>query len=324
MHEEIKQDITERCKQESVRDRAPLHRRTGRTTAGKIRNIKVPIADRAQGWSKGREGESRKTDIRGTLRDCEKGRSNSLEKEVNQKKKTLKAIIYLSFSFIVPIIKKTLDKHDIILATKKGGECNMECIRLTFDYPKAVQAINFFARKSGGTIDKLKVIKLLFFADRYHLRKYSRLVTNDDYKAMKLGPVGSGIKDIIDSSSFIDEDIREYASKYLTKDDNNIQSLVDVDADVFSKSDLEALTFALNEFGQYDQFKLKRLTHEYPEWKKHEPAIDSGVKQIDMNLVDFFEEPDKKYNPCYVLDAEEKKYNLQVLIEQSQVKAAWD
>ena len=52
---------------------------------------------------------------------------------------------------------------------------------IPFDYKKAVQAINFFARKNGGKITKLEVLKLIFFADRYHLRKYGRPITNDQY-----------------------------------------------------------------------------------------------------------------------------------------------
>ncbi len=39
---------------------------------------------------------------------------------------------------------------------------------LKFDYKKATQALNFFAIKCGGKIDKMKALKLIFFADRYH------------------------------------------------------------------------------------------------------------------------------------------------------------
>lgn len=67
---------------------------------------------------------------------------------------------------------------------------------LFFDYKKATQALNFFALKEGGTINKMKALKLIYFAERYHLRKYGRPVTNDDYWAMGLGTVPSGSRDI--------------------------------------------------------------------------------------------------------------------------------
>ena len=58
---------------------------------------------------------------------------------------------------------------------------------LFFDYKKATQALNFFALKEGGTINKMKALKLIYFADRYNLRKYGRPVRNDDYWAMGYG-----------------------------------------------------------------------------------------------------------------------------------------
>ena len=67
---------------------------------------------------------------------------------------------------------------------------------LEFDYKKATQAINYFTKKEGGQIEKLKLIKLVYLADRFHLRKYGRPIMNDTYLAMPLGPVGSSVKDI--------------------------------------------------------------------------------------------------------------------------------
>lgn len=201
----------------------------------------------------------------------------------------------------------------------------MECIHLTFDHFKSTQAINYFALKDGGKVDKVKVIKLIFFADRFHLRKYGRLVTNDNYVAMKFGPVSSGTKDIIDAnSSFIDPDIIEYSSEYLSRDGYNIISEKSVDLNVFSESDIEALEFAWNEFGKYNELTLKDLTHHYPEWQKHESAINSGIKQIPMDFKDFFEDPKPQFNPCYNMDNDEKEINIASLIERSHAKAAWD
>ena len=70
-----------------------------------------------------------------------------------------------------------------------------------FAYKKATQALNFFAIENGGEIEKLHALKLIFFADRYHLRKYGRPITNDQYWAMRLGPVPSGTKDLFELDS---------------------------------------------------------------------------------------------------------------------------
>jgi len=78
---------------------------------------------------------------------------------------------------------------------------HMQKINFNFDCRKTTQALNYFAIKAGGTINRMKAIKLVYLADRYHLRKYCRLITNDIYFAMDNGPVASGVKDIAEQSN---------------------------------------------------------------------------------------------------------------------------
>ena len=55
---------------------------------------------------------------------------------------------------------------------------------------KILNAIVYFANRSDTkTIGRLKLMKLLWLADRLHLMKYGRMVLNDKYYAMPYGPV---------------------------------------------------------------------------------------------------------------------------------------
>lgn len=165
---------------------------------------------------------------------------------------------------------------------------------LEFDYKKATQAINYFAKKEGGQIDKLKLIKLMYFADRYHLRKYGRPISNDAYFAMPYGPVGSSVKDIAEFSIFLADEEVGYAGKFISRGprENTVVSTAEVDMDVFSKSDVEALDFAYNEFGGQTPFSLVNTTHRYPEWKKFESALVSKeTTREPMTYIDFFGNP---------------------------------
>lgn len=194
---------------------------------------------------------------------------------------------------------------------------------LEFDYKKAVQTVNFFALKSGGYINKLKVIKLIYFADRYHLRKYGRPITNDEYYAMDYGPVGSCVKDIAEMSEFLGSKEEGYASIFIEAPDRyDIRSKKGYDTDVFSESDLEALNFAWEKFGHYDQFKLADITHEYPEWKKHERALESYSRR-KMDYKDFLDDPPSNLEKCYPLDSEEKEDKLSHLEEIYRLESLW-
>src|SRR5690554_5647220 len=91
----------------------------------------------------------------------------------------------------------------------------MDRIHFNFDLKKATQALNWLAVKSGGRINKLKALKLIYLADRYHLRKYGRLITNDSYFAMDYGPVPSGVKDLAEVSEFLGKDEQNYSKKFI-------------------------------------------------------------------------------------------------------------
>jgi uncharacterized phage-associated protein len=199
----------------------------------------------------------------------------------------------------------------------------MEQIHFNFDLRKATQALNWLAAKSGGRINKMKALKLIYLADRYHLRKYGRLITNDSYFAMDYGPVPSGVKDLAEASDFLGNDEQLYSGEYIRPvNQYTLESLIEPDYSVFSASDVEALTFAWETFGNLDRFKLAELTHEYPEWKKHIQALKSDSR-IQMNLVDFFDDPNNDIEKCYILDPKDKTIRREQLAEMALIESLW-
>lgn len=157
-------------------------------------------------------------------------------------------------------------------------------------YKKATQALNFVASKKGGAVNKMKAIKLIFLADRLHLRKYGRPIVGDIYWAMKLGPVGSLTKNIAELAG-VPEDVLSYAKKYIKPTDDkkhHFASQRPVDMNVFSKTDIDCLEAVYEKFSDKDQFELKDITHQYPEWKKHKKELLAGKKRVKMDYDDFF------------------------------------
>ncbi len=104
---------------------------------------------------------------------------------------------------------------------------------LSLTHRKATQVLNFFARQSGGRINKLKALKLMFFADRYHLRKFGRPVSECAYYAMTHGPVASEAKHVAEDDELLPAPVRSYARKFLDKKSNyEYTSVADVDKSV--------------------------------------------------------------------------------------------
>lgn len=193
------------------------------------------------------------------------------------------------------------------------------CIHLTFKYETATQALNYLAGKSGGTLNKLKALKLIFFADRYHLRKYGRPVTGDEYLAMPYGPVASSVKDIAEMSSFLDPKVSSYAKRFVSPINKlAFRSIAAVDTDQLSESDIEALDFAWNNFGAFGKYELAEITHAYPEWKRHESAL-KHFANVRMDYLDFLGDPPADCDPCFALTDDDKAVVADMLKEKSEI-----
>jgi uncharacterized phage-associated protein len=193
---------------------------------------------------------------------------------------------------------------------------------------KSTQALNYFARKAASgaparEMNKMKALKLLFFADRYHLRKYGRPLSECEYFAMKNGPVASEAKRVAEER--LPDSSRTYSRRYVRRKDNyRYSSVSDVDGSILSESDVEALDFAWKNFGHYSQFELAEITHHYPEWKRHSSKVRrDGAKRVEMEYADFFDEPDAGYNPCHELTKKDRDIARELYLDTEQVASLW-
>ena len=60
---------------------------------------------------------------------------------------------------------------------------------MTFDQRKVAQAAAWFVSRSGGAINILKLMKLLYLADRQALASFARSISGDRMVSMPHGPV---------------------------------------------------------------------------------------------------------------------------------------
>jgi len=162
-----------------------------------------------------------------------------------------------------------------------------------FNYKKSVQALNLIALKSGGIVNKMKAIKLIWLADRLHLRKYGRTITGDVYFALPHGPIPSTTKDILTQNSFtLSEDEFTYIDEYLTiLGKYEYQSCKEPYYKVFSQTDIASIEDIFKFYGKYDQYELRDISHRFPEWKRWEQKIGQTNSRFLMDYRDFFKDP---------------------------------
>ena len=143
-----------------------------------------------------------------------------------------------------------------------------------------IEAIYYLLRKLKKA-DKIKLVKLIYLSDKYHLIRYGRTITNDDYYAMEHGPVGATVKDVLSFDSFnIPPKTFKYLSTLINRDDENHFSVnpdVKITFDMLSDTDKEALDFVIEKFGKMGQWKLRDYTHKYPEWYQYKDLFENKL-----------------------------------------------
>ncbi len=69
-----------------------------------------------------------------------------------------------------------------------------------FSVAKILEVLSRFQRDTKSeNLNKFTALKLMFFADRFHLRHYESPLTGDSFYAMHLGPVASLTKSLINN-----------------------------------------------------------------------------------------------------------------------------
>ena len=150
---------------------------------------------------------------------------------------------------------------------------------VTYSIEKIANSILFFLEKDVQSLGKTKLMKLLFYTDKFHLQSFGRSVFGDTYNKLPQGPVASLTLNTINSLNETDnEDLQEYSDKlseYIGT--QNIQryqysSMEFIpkkafDKAFFSKSEIEIMNKVVKKFKTYTATQISDLSHETPEYQ---------------------------------------------------------
>jgi uncharacterized phage-associated protein len=74
-------------------------------------------------------------------------------------------------------------------------------VNFPFDIEKSAQCAHFFAEREGGEIEILKLVKLIYLADRRSLETRKIPISGGHYYSLKHGPVTSEVLDLINEGT---------------------------------------------------------------------------------------------------------------------------
>ncbi|MDR3238033.1 MAG: DUF4065 domain-containing protein [Spirochaetia bacterium] len=126
---------------------------------------------------------------------------------------------------------------------------------------------------SGDNITNLKLQKLVYYAQGFHLAMYNKPLFAEEIQAWEHGPV-----------------VPVLYQKYKKYGSGAIPVPTGIDFDIYSEEQKELFNEVYNVYGQYSAWRLRDFTHEEPPWRNtnKKDVITHGKlkKYFDTQLVD--------------------------------------
>lgn len=140
---------------------------------------------------------------------------------------------------------------------------------MTFNEPKVSQMAAYFLCKRGGLMSHLKLMKLLYLADRECLRLYGFSMTGDYLVSMPHGPVLSMTLNLMDGDVESCENGWEHFISAKENHELSLKENVDLNLlDELSAADLQILESAWKKFGSMNRWEIRDYTHKFcAEWE---------------------------------------------------------
>jgi uncharacterized phage-associated protein len=156
---------------------------------------------------------------------------------------------------------------------------NVYNLMFDFNAEKLVRSIAFFSKQGVPDLTKLKIVKLLYFADKHHLLSHGQPIIGDAYFCMDWGPVPSYSLNELNAALskpevplLADSDVNLFTQllnikKHFYQNHARFEAKPEAySTDVFSPSELDSLRHTALVYGHKTAKQLVDLTHQEPTW----------------------------------------------------------
>ena len=171
-------------------------------------------------------------------------------------------------------------------------------MRMRFNEAKATQAAARLLRNRGGRMSYMKLIKLLYLADREALSRWGRPITTDAYVSMKHGPVLSGVLNLITEGEDPSFGQTIWAKHISEPEHFDVVLKEDSLGDLLSEAEDELLDETFQNFGHMNRWKLVDFVHTLPEWKDPEGSA------FPIEYADILKAQNKKPDEIRTIESE--------------------
>src|ERR1700730_1790883 len=144
-------------------------------------------------------------------------------------------------------------------------------------YTKISDYFIALSNETGSLISNLKLQKLVYYADAWHLANYGRPLIQEDFQAWVHGPAIPSLYG----------EYKQFGWKPIIREDLTQEKLYELLKD-FPKPTMDLLNLVTEEYFGLSAFELEKLTHNEEPWLKTRQGLTDdqpSERIIDKNLM---------------------------------------
>jgi uncharacterized phage-associated protein len=133
-----------------------------------------------------------------------------------------------------------------------------------FNILKAIEAAGVLLREEPSRrMSRIRLLKLLYIADRESLQKTGRPITGDRVVSMQLGPVLSELYDCIKGTACH----LQTWERFFRSEGHEVEMLEPPPTDDLCRYEIETLQHVFSQWRDKDEWEIVKATHAFPEWR---------------------------------------------------------
>ncbi len=146
---------------------------------------------------------------------------------------------------------------------------------------KTIQAIGvLFRHDHVRRMNYMRLLKLLYMADRESLAETGRPIAGGPAVAMERGPVLTEVHDLIRGQHAE----MPLWDEYFRTDRYDLELLKDPDVKQLSRYEITKLQEIAKRHAEDDEWALSQFTHTFPEWQKNYPGTETRPIPLEDTL----------------------------------------
>jgi uncharacterized phage-associated protein len=151
-----------------------------------------------------------------------------------------------------------------------------------FDENKALQLAAIFLNERGGEMKHLKLIKLMYLADREAIKRWGHPITGDRYVSMKYGPVLSNVLELINDEP-PESGAGGWSACIVESAPHTVRLQKDPGSAALSPAEVELAHQVFDKYGRMNRWRLVDLTHKFPEYRPPDECRNQWpIRHLDL------------------------------------------